>query len=382
MIGMVELDNIPQQAHESIEPIGKADLAVAILGTSGQAGLGPLLTRVRKSLSAFPTPPRTVVIHGISESDPASVDPDLLQVVQSPLTQATAMGVGENLGVRVCAFISPEFDGLAALIRPVLELGFDVVTPCYDHHKFEGLINSSIVAPLTCALYGRRLQHPLGPDFALSARALERHNNRPVDAIVGGLEICQAHVGPRIYPPTDWTNLSSLLAQVLDPLFLEAERYASFWQRIHRSQTVPEFGERLPIDEQTGAVEVSGLIESFQLGYRNLQDVWRTVLPPATLLELGKIARLAPDQFRMSDQVWARIVYDFVMGFHLRTIHRDHLLRALTPLYLAWVASYALEMEAGGQGAQEQRLEQLAMAYEMGKPYLLSQWRWPDRFNP
>jgi hypothetical protein len=32
--------------------------------------------------------------------------------------------------------------------------------------------------------------------------------------------------------------------------------------------------------------------------------------------------------------------------------------------------------------AAEQRLEQLARAYEDNKPYLVSRWRWPDRFNP
>ncbi len=379
---MVELDNLPEQARERIEHIGRADLAVVVLGTGTQAGLDPILTQIRESLAAFPEHPRTVVIHGISDAVPPPEDSDLQVVVQSPLTPTTAMGVGENLGVRACAFITPEFGGLADLIRPVLDLNFDVVTPYYEHHKFEGLINSSIVAPFTCALYGRRLQHPMGPDFALSARALLHRTCHPVDAIVNGLEICQARVGPRTYPPTDWTNLSSLLAQVLDPLFLEAERYAFFWQRIRGSQAVPEFGERVPISQETGAVEVRGLIESFQLGYRNLQEVWRTVLPPAILFELGKLARMAPDQFRMTDQVWVRIIYDFVMGHHLRTIHRDHLLRALTPLYLAWVASYALEMETVAQEAQEHRLEQLAMAYEMAKPYLLSQWRWPDRFNP
>jgi glucosylglycerate synthase len=30
----------------------------------------------------------------------------------------------------------------------------------------------------------------------------------------------------------------------------------------------------------------------------------------------------------------------------------------------------------------QKRLERLCVAYENGKPYLLSRWRWPDRFNP
>ena len=54
----------------------------------------------------------------------------------------------------------------------------------------------------------------------------------------------------------------------------------------------------------------------------------------------------------------------------------------MTPLYLAWVASYARDLETGGTAALEQRLERLSAAYESGKPYLVSRWRWPDRFNP
>ena len=54
----------------------------------------------------------------------------------------------------------------------------------------------------------------------------------------------------------------------------------------------------------------------------------------------------------------------------------------MTPIYLAWVASYALEVQNATPGAVENRMERLCMAFEDLKPYLLSQWRWPDRFNP
>jgi hypothetical protein len=284
------------------------------------------------------------------------------------------------------------------LIQPVLDLDFDLVTPCYDHHKFEGLINSSIIAPLTRALYGKRIQHPLGPDFGFSARLLQRflasaranrngHSGRALvalagDAVSAGLEICQSHLGVRAHPATDWTNLSSLLAQILGPLFIDMEQKAPYWQRIRGSERVPEFGEPGPLSEETGVVDVQHMIESFQLGYRNLREVWSIVLPPATLFELGKLARLPPDRFRMPDELWTHIIYDFALGHHHPAISQDHQLRAMTPLYLAWVASYGLELETAGLDAAQQRLEKLSQAYEAGKPYLLSRWRWPDRFNP
>jgi hypothetical protein len=106
------------------------------------------------------------------------------------------------------------------------------------------------------------------------------------------------------------------------------------------------------------------------------------VLPPASLLEIRKLSRLTADQFRMPDPLWVRIVYDFALGHRLRTISRDHLLPALTPLYLGWVASYALEMELQGAIAVEDRLLRLSREYEAAKPYLVSRWRWPDRFSP
>ncbi len=90
------------------------------------------------------------------------------------------------------------------------------------------------------------------------------------------------------------------------------------------------------------------MVETFRLGLRDLQEIWGLVLPPATLFELRKLSRSAPEQVNMPDELWARIVYDFALAHRLRTINRDHLLRSMTPLYLAWVVSYAREFETAG----------------------------------
>jgi hypothetical protein len=126
-------------------------------------------------------------------------------------------------------------------------------------------------------------------------------------------------------------------------------------------------------------VDIARLVNSFQLGMRDLQEIWRLVLPPATLFELQ---RVSPQKFRIPDELWVRIIYDFALAHRLRTINRAHLLGSLTPLYLGWVASYALETENMDSPALNRRLERLSNAYETGKPYLISRWRWPDRFNP
>ena len=106
------------------------------------------------------------------------------------------------------------------------------------------------------------------------------------------------------------------------------------------------------------------------------------VLPPVTLLDLKRLTQLAPERFRMPDELWVRIIYDFALGYRQRTINRTHLLGALTPLYLGWAASFINEAAADPGFHAPARTEQLARAFEDGKPYLVRRWRWPDRFNP
>jgi hypothetical protein len=176
--------------------------------------------------------------------------------------------------------------------------------------------------------------------------------------------------------------MSSVLADVLSPVFSDVERNASCWQRARVSAPVRALGEPASLGQDTGAVDTGRLIESFQLGNRELQEIWSPVLPPSSLFELRKLALLPQDQFHMPDELWVKIVYDFALAHRLRTISRDHLLRSMTPLYLGWVASYAHDLQTFGALSSERRLERLSLAYEAGKSYLLSRWRWPDRFNP
>jgi hypothetical protein len=124
------------------------------------------------------------------------------------------------------------------------------------------------------------------------------------------------------------------------------------------------------------------MVESFQLGNRELQEFWSLVLPPSTLFELRKLSRLPLEQFRMLDRLWVKIVYDFALARHLRTINGDHVLKSMTPLHLGWVASYANDLLPSDATLPERRLERLSLAYEAGKSHLVSRWRWPNRFNP
>jgi hypothetical protein len=286
---------------------------------------------------------------------------------------------------------------VAQLARPILDDQFDMVVPYFARHKLDGAISKGIVYPLTRALYGKRVRQPLGSVFALSGRLVERFLARRVwdievsalsadaravsEAICADFALCQAFLGPAEHAASaSPLDLSSILAAVLGSVFDEMNHNVSYWQKVRGSEPVRWFGTPVEIADNPPPVDAHKMWESFRLGCRTLQDVWSAVLPPATLLALKYLAR--DDAATLADDLWARIVYDFALGYRLHVMNRGHLLRALTPLYLGWLACFVREMSAAPSQDVERRVQQLSMVYEAQKPYLISRWRWPDRFNP
>jgi len=311
-----------------------------------------------------------------------------------------------------CLLLGPEAQSLApealrSLVTSTLN-GSDLTTPRYDLGPRDGLVNSGILYPVTRALFGTRSRYPLAVDLAFSGRMAERlaacaqkftavnQNSALVwpvaEAAAAGFTIAEVPAGPRALPPPDATDLNTLLAQVAGSLFADIDAKASFWQRARLAYT-PRSSASSSAQTHTGAgpgqtppeaPDIQPMLDSFRLAYTNLHEIWSLVLPPNSLLGLKKLSLMPPAAFRMPDALWARIVYDFILAYRLRTINRGHLLGALTPLYLAWVASHLLLTSGVGAEtmAPEKHIETLAAAFEADKPYLVSRWRWPDRFNP
>lgn len=410
---MADLEALSPELKDRLAQLGQAELVVAVPGVATGDALRDTVARVRTALNGVTPGPKTVLVHPDGAmTDPASANgqPVLLPFPITPVDRFPAPGenlseayrsvflASNRLGARACVVVGSDPTTLSAealqrLVQPVVEQDFDLVTPCYLRRRFDALLNSGVVSPLSRALYGKRLRFPVGADFGFSARLVDRQlqstTDRGVmpiwfasDAACGGFKIAQAYLDVPVPVQKDPPDVSAAVAQLLGPLFQDIERNAACWQKVRGSLPVPTFGMAGAMAEEAGVVDLSRMVEAFRLGYRNLQDVWGVVLPPATLVELKRLTQLAPEAFRLADDLWARIVYDFALAFRLRSMSRDHVLGALTPLYRAWVASYATEVRTAAAAGVEQRLERLGIAFETQKPYFVSRWRWPDRFNP
>lgn len=340
---------------------------------------------------------------GVTEAYPP------LRVVEAPATKGSwtltaadftsAAELARKYDARAILLLGPDAGSLSAaglreLAGAVVNGSADLALPYYDLPPNAGLVNSAILYPLTRALFASRARYPLAIDLGLSPRMAERMASTaqrftsvgqddallwPIaEAVVAGYAIGEYEVGERAIPQPPDPDIRTILAMLTGSLFADIEAKATYWQRPRR---LPPARVTLRSRRFTdGTSDVASMVEGFRLAYSNLQEIWALVLPPHSLLGLKRLSVLDAANFRMPESLWARIVYDFLIAYRLRTINRGHLLGALIPLYLAWVAGHINGSIAGMD--PERHIEAVAAAFDADKPYLVSRWRWPDRFNP
>jgi hypothetical protein len=422
--------SVQQETEEPVKSGGAVDIVIGLLSYNNAKATAAITRDVQHSLTTTFPGRRCVVVHADGGSKDGTPEQALAAAVEkNDFVQITytiypaqkispglygvpgkANGVqaifdaATEMKARGCVIVDstvgiPAHDSIETLVRPIMDGGIDFVAPLYLRHKYDAAILNSIVYPLTRALYGKRVHQPIGGDYALSTKLMNylAKQQRPdgdttssdsdawvtVQALCGGFHFAEASLGPRVlvqHEPAPET--SAILAQALGSVFAEMNRTAAFWQRIRGSQAVPATGPVFELPAEPAPVDPNPMMQSFRLGYQNLQDIYRLILPPATLLELKRMCLQPAETFHFDDTVWARVIYDFALAWRMRVMDRDHLTGALTPLYLGWAASWVHAVRGDDPKEAEGRSEALCAAYETQKGYLISRWRWPDRFNP
>jgi hypothetical protein len=425
---MSDADLVPPDIAEVVRQQGSVALVVGLPSYNHAATIAGVVAAIRQGLAAaFPGQPALIVntdsgsTDGTAQQAAAVAGDDSIRLLQAILPvqdlevpyhgiPGKAQGLRLTLriarlaGARACLMLSPDLTSITAdwvgmLGRPILDQGFDFAVPLYARHKFDGSFTNGVVRPLVRCLYGRHMRQPMGGEYAFSAALVDRYLGESVwgtdlarygidiwtttQALCGPYKLCQVHLGPKTQaaagtPP----DLGTTLTHVLGSLFEDMTRNAAVWQRVRGAQPIPIFGVSANGMPSAVTFDAHKLVESFLLGFRNLRELWSLVMPPATLVELKRLAAAPAESFAIADELWSRIVFDFALGYRVRTLNRSHLLGAFLPLYLGWLASFVREMQDATNAESERRLERLCQAYEAQKPYLISRWRSPDRFNP
>jgi glucosylglycerate synthase len=309
----------------------------------------------------------------------------------------TVLAAGRQLRARGIVLLTPQVDPVtpgraAALAEPVLKDGHGLVLPMYTRTRYEGTLTHALVVPLVRALWGRRLAHPMAEEFAcsgeaaaafLDADAWETDLTRaalefwlPVAAIQAGLIVSQAPVGQRrVAAESRPSPLGATVGRVAGALFALAEQTEGHWLEVRGSNAVPASGPEPPPREGGGPVDPVRLVAGFRQGVRDLLEIWVRILAPETLADVLALGEADPDEFRFSDRLWARVVYDFLLAWRFRVAHRGHVAQSLAPLYLGRTASLVLETRGKPATAVAAVGERLARGFEDEKVYLVDRWQ-------
>jgi hypothetical protein len=308
----------------------------------------------------------------------------------------TILAAAELLQAKACVVMSPESSSiedewLSRLLRPVREEGFDLVSPTYRRHKFEGLLITNLLYPMTRALYGLRIREPYTQDVGFSGRlACEFLLQNTWDdgaagagselrftlaAITGHYRTCQVFLGQKEHVERHASDLVPALRQTVGPLFSALETAFPAWSAISGSQPLPTSGPDHEILLDPVRVNRKRLREMFVTGVAELASVFQSILSPSTLAELRGIARMDEAEFNFPAELWVRTVYEFAASYHKSVISRDHILQSLAPLFRGRAFTFLTENRNGSAEDVENNIEALCLEFERLKPYLLQMWK-------
>lgn len=416
---------LPESVRTRLEETEQADIVIGVLTFNDQA-TAPALVRamIEGCARSFPQQ-RTLVVNCDAGSQDGTVqaieqsvgERSRLWTIQHPVlslsyTLVSESGVpGRESAVRILATITDKLNAAACvvvdgnvksadehwpelLVDPIINKGVDCVLPWFLRNRYEGTLTNTLLAPLTAALYGKRIPYHLGGAYAFSANMIRstllpqpwdqeiaRHG---IDGwvmtlvVTESLQLCRAALGPRLQQAKPIGELSALVAQSVGCLFYLMERYQEKWETVKGSATIPSVGPLMGLGAATGSINVERMVNGFRQGLRDLLPVWQVILPAETFQQILELGVEGTDGFRFPPSLWVQVVYDFALAYHDRLLHREHILKALTPLYLGYTASLVLTTQGQPVKRVEEELERLTVEYEAMKPYLIQRWRWSD----
>ena len=406
-----------------VNDLKKTDILVGIPSFNNAATVGHVVRAVQAGLSKYFPDRRAVIVNsdgGSTDRTVETVQDAAIEDFESILVThrkepvlkiitpyngipgkgsafRTIFSIAELLDARACIVVDSDLRSITPewvelLAKPVLNGDFDFVAPLYLRHKYDGTITNSIVYPLTRALYGKQVRQPIGGDFGFSGELASFYLAKDVwdtdvarygidiwmttTAIANDFRICQSFLGAKIHDAKDpGADLSAMLYQVVGAAFDLMEDYPGIWKTVTGSKAVPTFGFKYAVGLEPVAVNIQRMIERFRLGVRELIEIWKKFLPGDVVGYLSWVAELPDAEFSFSDEAWAGIIYSFALAAHIKAINREHLLRALTPLYIGRTASFVKETAESDAQQVEEKIEGLCRLFEGKKHFLCENWQ-------
>ena len=343
-----------------IEEIESADILVGIPCNYNENTVKHVIQMVTHGLSKHNSDKRCVIFvaDGGSTDDTREVVKEfeikpwqekIVSIYRGPAGKGAAFRsifeAAKRLKVEACMVVDSDLRSITNewvkyLLEPVLEAGYQYVSPVYSRYKYDGTITNNIVYNLTRALYGLRIRQPIGGDFAFAGDLAAYYMDQDVwdtdvarfgidiwmttNAITNNFKICQSNLGAKVHDAKD-------PAESLGPMF------------------------------------------------RQFKGFYRDIFCPECFEELKRCAAKAKTKFVMPLKTWVMVLYEIAATFHHWKYNRTQLVNLVTPLYLGRVASFMNQTRKMNSNEAEELVEEQAQVFEEHKDYLTRAWNLPVR---
>jgi glycosyltransferase involved in cell wall biosynthesis len=408
---MTYMTALRRYTAKRIEEIRNADILVGIPCYNNEKTIPHVIQMVTHGLDKYYRDFRNVIFiaDGGSTDDTREAAQEfqakpwqekVVSIYRGPAGKGTALRsvfeAARTLQVRACAVVDADLrsitsDWIQYLLDPVVNRGYQFVSPVYLRHKYDATITNNIVYNLTRALYGKRIRQPIGGDFAFSKEVAKFYANQDVwdtdvarygidiwmttTAITQNFKLCQSNLGVKIHDAKDpGQHLGPMFRQVVYILFALMEHLENHWKPIKGSEPVETFGHKNSIEPEPVSVDLEGMIEKFKTGFQQFSPLWKEIFCAECFAEIQKVSEQDTGDFQLSTSVWVQILYELAATFHAWKRNRFKIIEVVTPLYYARVASFVRKTWDMTSEAAEEVVEEQALQFEKHKDYLLKAW--------
>ncbi|UCE33692.1 MAG: glycosyltransferase [Deltaproteobacteria bacterium] len=394
-----------------MEEIENADILVGIPCYNNEGTIAHVIQMVTHGLAEHYKDKRSVILiaDGGSTDDTREMAKEfeikpwqekVTSIYRGPAGKGSAFRsifeAAKRLKVKACMVVDSDLrsitsDWVKYLLEPIVEKGYQYVSPIYSRYKYDGTITNNIVYNLTRALYGLRIRQPIGGDFAFDGELAAYYIDQDVwntdvarygidiwmttNAITNNFKICQSNLGVKIHDAKDPAeSLGPMFRQVVHTLFVLMEQHEAEWKAVKGSRTVPTFGLQEFKEPEPIKVNLDRLVTEFKTGFRQFRGLYQDIFCPDCFEELKRCAGKAKTKFVMPVSTWIQVLYETAATFHHWTHNRTQLVNLVTPLYLGRVASFINQTKMMNSFQAEELVEEQAQVFEDHKGYLIEIW--------
>ncbi|MEN6462278.1 MAG: glycosidase, partial [Syntrophomonas sp.] len=279
---------------------------------------------------------------------------------------------------------------------------YDMVIGSLRRHLGMDSIAHMLAAPILESFYGSRVGDPLGGIYAISHDFVEELAQEAkfwghsisgfgIDfwlitrALCWNKNICEVNMGGMVIPHSLKTR-NRIFSQIALAIFEGVKRDSAIWLQDRLVIKVVDILARSEVNRPDVVnYSVSDLLESFKKGLKENERILNEFLSPDLSSDLSELISLPEDKFVISDDLWVASIFSLLMAYNFEDEQRqDQVITALTALYNARVASYALAMQAFNEklGTIEDKNDLLVHQMESIRQRLHNQfWRLKPGFS-